>query len=43
MQAGFAMLESGFCRAKNTVNILCKKLYREEQKGLDISEHGMHA
>jgi Amt family ammonium transporter len=26
MNAGFAMLESGFCRAKNTVNILAKNL-----------------
>ncbi len=26
MNAGFAMLESGFCRAKNTVNILSKNL-----------------
>lgn len=26
MNAGFAMVESGFCRAKNTVNILAKNL-----------------
>ena len=26
MQAGFAMLEAGFCRAKNTVSILAKNL-----------------
>lgn len=26
MNAGFAMLESGFCRAKNTVNILAKNI-----------------
>lgn len=26
MNAGFAMLESGFCRAKNTVNILAKNV-----------------
>jgi ammonium transporter, Amt family len=26
MNAGFAMLEAGFCRAKNTVNILAKNL-----------------
>ena len=27
MQPGFAMVEAGFTRAKNTANILMKKLY----------------
>ena len=34
MQIGFAMLESGFCRAKKPINIHCKKQMEKNRKVL---------